>query len=149
MGWKSDKDGNHFNNDKRKRDVSDSSGTEVNIEIDNDSDDFSEGVKKDFDNQEKNISWDFDINSDHDTTDGDLETIAELIKDGFTSGEIEGLYLDKKGKEHTQRVFWSLKYEGSNELTDTSQETIADMIKDGFTSGLGIMQDNSELDYEN
>ena len=49
MGWKSDKDGNHFNNKKRERDVSDS-GTEVNIEIDNNSDDFAEEVKQGFDN---------------------------------------------------------------------------------------------------
>ena len=47
MGWKSDKDGNHFNNKKRERDVSDS-GTEVSIEIDNNSDDFSEGVRREY-----------------------------------------------------------------------------------------------------
>ena len=55
MGWKSDKDGNHFNGDKRKRDVSDSSGTEINVEIDNNSDDFSEGVKKDFERRRDGI----------------------------------------------------------------------------------------------
>ena len=55
MGWKSDKDGNHFNGDKRRRDVSDSPGTEVNIEIDNNSDDFSEGVKEEFNQNNKSI----------------------------------------------------------------------------------------------
>ena len=51
MGWKSDKDGNHFNGKKRVRDNS-GSPVEVNVEIDNNSDDFSEGIKKDFGNQE-------------------------------------------------------------------------------------------------
>ena len=53
MGWKSDKGGNHFNNDKRKRDSS-SPDTEVNIEIDNNSDDFAEEVKSDFENKSDN-----------------------------------------------------------------------------------------------
>ena len=48
MGWKSDKDGNHFNGKKKIR--SSEPDTEVNIEIDNNSDDFSEGVRKDFEN---------------------------------------------------------------------------------------------------
>ena len=46
MGWKSDKDGNHYNDKRKRRDTG--SGTEVNIEVDNNSDDFAEGVKKDF-----------------------------------------------------------------------------------------------------
>ena len=49
MGWKSKKDGTHFNNDKVIR--SSEPSAEVNIEIDNNSDDFSEGVKKDFENK--------------------------------------------------------------------------------------------------
>ena len=50
MVWKSDKDGNHFNNDKKRRDTG-SSGTEVNIEIDNNSEEFSEGVRMESMNQ--------------------------------------------------------------------------------------------------
>src|SRR3990167_2201924 len=48
MGWKSKKDGTHFNDDKTYRDSSKTPDTEVNIEIDNNSDDFAEGVKRDF-----------------------------------------------------------------------------------------------------
>ena len=50
MGWKSKKDGTHFNSDKKgtTRDLSDTPDTEINMEIDNNSDDFSEGVRKDF-----------------------------------------------------------------------------------------------------
>ena len=46
MGWKSKKDGTHFNTDKTVR--SSEPDTEVNIEIDNNSEEFSEGVRKDF-----------------------------------------------------------------------------------------------------
>ena len=46
MGWKSKKDGTHFNTDKTVR--SSEPSAEVNIEIDNNSEEFSEGVKKDF-----------------------------------------------------------------------------------------------------
>ena len=46
MGWKSKKDGTHFNTDKTIR--SSEPGTEVNIEIDNNSEEFSEGVRKDW-----------------------------------------------------------------------------------------------------
>ena len=47
MGWKSKKDGTHFNTDKIVR-SSGSPDTEINIEIDNNSDDFAESVRKDF-----------------------------------------------------------------------------------------------------
>ena len=60
MGWKSKKDGTHFNTDKTVR--SSEPSVEVNLEIDNNSDEFSEGVKKDFENQEveiMDIGWDF------------------------------------------------------------------------------------------
>lgn len=51
MGWKSKKDGTHYNTDKTVR--SSEPGTEVNIEIDNNSDDFAEDVKNSFSESEK------------------------------------------------------------------------------------------------
>ena len=44
MGWKSDKGGNHFNGKKKIR--SSEPSTEVNVEIDNNSDDFAEDIRK-------------------------------------------------------------------------------------------------------
>ena len=59
-GWKSDKGGNHFNNDKKKRDVGghyEITETEVksNFEpIYEDQDKFAEDVKRDFENKSDN-----------------------------------------------------------------------------------------------
>jgi hypothetical protein len=44
--WKSDKEGNHFKGKKKIR--SSEPSTEVNIEIDNNSDDFAESIRKDW-----------------------------------------------------------------------------------------------------
>lgn len=55
MGWKSKKDGTHFNTDKTIR--SSEPGTEVNIEIDNNSEEFSEGVRKEYGNSD-DLSYD-------------------------------------------------------------------------------------------
>lgn len=53
MGWKSKKDGTHYNDGKgTTRDVSGTPETEVNIEIDNNSDDFAEEIRKDFEMEE-------------------------------------------------------------------------------------------------
>lgn len=57
MGWKSKKDGTHFNDDKVVR--SSEPNTEVNIEIDNNSEEFSEGVKKDFESNTENNKMTF------------------------------------------------------------------------------------------
>ena len=51
MGWKSKKDGTHFNTDKTVR--SSEPSTEINMEIDNNSDEFSEGIKRDFDREQQ------------------------------------------------------------------------------------------------
>ena len=57
MGWKSKKDGTHFNNDKKKRDVGghyEITETEVKSNFEpmyDDQDKFAEGVKKDFENK--------------------------------------------------------------------------------------------------
>mgnify|MGYP001584311663 FL=1 len=62
MGWKSKKDGTHFNTDKTVR--SSEPSVEVNLEIDNNSDDFSEGVRKDFEeNKESQMTFKEFVNS--------------------------------------------------------------------------------------
>ena len=55
MGWKSKKDGTHFNTDKTVR--SSEPGTEVNLEIDNNSEEFSEGIRKDFEDFDERHGW--------------------------------------------------------------------------------------------
>lgn len=53
MGWKSKKDGTHFNNDKKKRDVGEPDNDDFNERIDEDNEEFSENTRKQFERMEK------------------------------------------------------------------------------------------------
>jgi hypothetical protein len=54
--------------------------------------------------------------------------IADLIEDGYTSGDLFG-------EEPSYKGWWSINIKDDGEDQDTRNEEIARLIRDGYTSG--------------
>ena len=113
MGWKSDKEGNHFNDKKMIR--SSEPSTEVNVEIDNNSDDFSEGVKKDF----ENMSQPFEVNIS--------KKLSEKIT-SMTDSELKDFITDKNNELNRKEIMYGVKA-----LKNRADDEMAEMVAQGIT----------------
>ena len=123
--WKSKKDGTHFNTDKTVR--SSEPSTEVNVEIDNNSDDFSEGVRKEYEEvynskltKNQVEIRDKLLESDPILTEADINYMKNTINNSFSGSSDE----DTEFKKFIRDVVWNHESpDGKNGYRITQDQT--------------------------